>query len=87
MGIPFRKFICASNENNILSEFFNTGYYNLYGRKLHVTSTPAMDILKSSNLERLLYHVMHRNHEAVSVCYSALETEGRFAVPKGVCAD
>ena len=52
MGIPFRKFICASNENNVLTEFIQTGCYDLRHRHLHVTMAPAIDILKSSNLER-----------------------------------
>ncbi len=56
MGIPIKKFICASNINNVLTDFFNTGEYNSR-REFHVTSSPSMDILISSNLERLLYHL------------------------------
>ena len=54
MGLPVDKFICASNKNDVLTEFFNTGIYNR-NRKFFTTMSPSMDILISSNLERLLY--------------------------------
>ncbi len=54
MGLPFRRFICASNENNILTDFINTGVYDKH-REFKLTISPSMDILVSSNLERLLY--------------------------------
>ena len=54
MGLPIAKFICASNDNNVLTEFLNTGTYNR-NRTFHTTISPSMDILISSNLERLLY--------------------------------
>lgn len=53
IGLPINKFICASNENNILSDFINTGIYDL-NRKFKITNSPSMDILISSNLERFL---------------------------------
>ncbi|MBU5485411.1 threonine synthase [Clostridium sp. MSJ-11] len=56
MGLPINKLICASNENNVLWEFFNKGNYNR-NREFKITSSPSMDILISSNLERLLYHI------------------------------
>ena len=56
MGLPVGKLICASNENNVLADFFETGYYNK-NREFHITKSPSMDILISSNLERLLYFV------------------------------
>lgn len=56
MGLPIDKFIVASNDNHILTDFFNTGEYDS-NRELLLTSSPSMDILVSSNLERLLYHV------------------------------
>ena len=56
MGLPVAKLICASNENNVLTEFFANGFYNK-NREFHVTKSPSMDILISSNLERLLYFV------------------------------
>lgn len=54
MGLPINKLICASNSNNILTDFFNTGKYDR-NREFHLTMSPSMDILISSNLERLLY--------------------------------
>ena len=54
MGLPVNKFICASNKNKVLSDFFNTGIYNI-NRSFFKTNSPSMDILISSNLERLLY--------------------------------
>ena len=56
MGIPVNKFICASNENKVLTDFINTGIYDAR-REFHLTNSPSMDILISSNLERLLYHL------------------------------
>ena len=55
IGIPINKLICASNDNNVLSDFFRTKTYDK-NRKLLLTSSPSMDILVSSNLERFLYH-------------------------------
>ena len=56
MGLPIHKLICASNENKVLTDFINTGLYDRR-RELILTSSPSMDILISSNLERLLYHL------------------------------
>lgn len=56
MGLPIEKLICASNENNVLTDFIRTGVYDAR-RTFYRTSSPSMDILVSSNLERLLYHV------------------------------
>ena len=54
MGLPINKLICATNKNDVLAEFFKTGHYN-YDREFHLTLSPSMDILISSNLERLTY--------------------------------
>ena len=56
MGIPVGKLICASNKNKILTDFFQTGVYDMH-REFYLTNSPSMDILISSNLERLLYHL------------------------------
>ena len=85
MGIPFRRLICASNMNNVLTEFFNTGRYTLAGRKLHQTAAPAIDILKSSNLERLIHHVTYMDHKKVRDYYNTLDTQGYFKLDKEVC--
>lgn len=56
LGVPFRTYICASNKNNVLADFFKTGCYDCR-REFMTTLSPSMDILVSSNLERLLYHL------------------------------
>ncbi len=55
MGVPIEKLLVASNENNILTEWINTGVYDITDKELKLTKSPAMDILKSSNIERVLY--------------------------------
>ncbi len=55
MGIPVEKLLVASNENNILTEWINTGIYDIRDKELKLTKSPAMDILKSSNIERVIY--------------------------------
>jgi threonine synthase len=60
MGIPVNKFICASNRNKVLTDFLTTGTYSTE-REFHITNSPSMDILISSNLERLLYHLSAEN--------------------------
>ena len=58
MGVPIKKLICASNKNNILTDFIKTGEYDR-NRKFYTTLSPSMDILISSNLERLLFHLVN----------------------------
>ena len=55
MGLPIEKLLVASNENNILTEWINTGIYDIREKELKLTKSPAMDILKSSNIERVMY--------------------------------
>lgn len=55
MGVPIKKLLVASNENNILTEWINTGIYDIRDKELILTKSPAMDILKSSNIERVIY--------------------------------
>ena len=57
MGLPVEKLIVSSNENNILTQWLTTGVYDIRDKKLKLTTSPAMDILKSSNIERVIYHL------------------------------
>ena len=79
MGIPVNKFICASNENKVLTDFINTGVYDIR-RDFFVTNSPSMDILISSNLERLLYLLSGRDGEAVKGWMGQLDAEKIYEV-------
>ena len=79
MGLPVNKLICASNANNVLTEFLTTGRYNR-NRPFFTTVSPSMDILISSNLERLLYHLSGNDSETVKKLYSSLSETGEFTV-------
>ncbi len=83
MGLPVNKLICASNANNVLTEFINTGRYNRV-RQFHTTVSPSMDILVSSNLERLLYHLSGENSEVISSLFTALSNDGEYTVSSEV---
>lgn len=83
MGIPIKKYICASNENNVLTDFLATGTYNLH-RDFHLTSSPSMDILISSNLERLLYHLSGGNGKEIAGLMESLKKEGKYTVHPGI---
>lgn len=78
MGLPIRKLICASNANNVLTEFLSTGTYNR-NRPFHTTISPSMDILISSNLERLLYLLSESDAE-VRGYMASLREIGRYTV-------
>ena len=78
MGCPFDKIICASNENKVLTDFFNTGTYSIK-REFKKTNSPSMDILISSNLERLLYLIC-QNDEEVKGYMVSLKEKGEFSV-------
>lgn len=82
MGLPVAKLICASNENNVLTDFLKTGVYDR-NRPFYLTGSPSMDILVSSNLERLLYCVT-RDAEMVSEKMKELSETGRYAVDADV---
>ncbi len=77
IGVPINKFICASNKNNVLTEFFNTGVYDK-NREFYKSNSPAMDILISSNLERLVYLACGRNGEKVSLYMNDLKKSGVY---------
>ena len=77
MGLPINKLICASNENNVLWEFFNRGIYDK-NREFKVTVSPSMDILISSNLERLLYNIS--DEKAVKEMMEQLKEEGKYSL-------
>ncbi len=77
MGLPINKLICASNDNNVLTKFINTGIYDRR-KKLALTSSPSMDILISSNLERLLYHLSGGNDLLIKDLMIKLERDGVY---------
>ncbi|MBO5713043.1 MAG: threonine synthase [Clostridia bacterium] len=77
IGVPVKQFICASNVNNVLTDFFNTGVYNR-NRTFYKSNSPAMDILISSNLERLVYYACNENSERVNELMNLLKTEGEY---------
>ena len=79
MGVPINKLICASNANDVLTEFLKTGYYNRQ-REFYTTVSPSMDILISSNLERLLFLLSGMNDEQVSVWMESLSKDGHYRV-------
>ena len=78
MGLPVGKLVCASNENNVLTDFLTTGTYTAK-REFFKTTSPSMDILVSSNLERLLYHVTGSDTEVAALMKSLAET-GSYTV-------
>ena len=82
MGLPVGKLICATNANNVLTDFIRTGTYDRR-RPLHKTVSPSMDILVSSNLERLLYF-MSADTDLVAKLMSQLNTEGAYTVPEAL---
>ena len=77
MGLPVKRFVCASNANNVLTEFIDTGVYDK-NRPFHTTISPSMDILVSSNLERLLY--MLTGDAETRGYMERLNTAGKYAV-------
>lgn len=83
MGVPVNKLICASNANNVLTDFLKTGIYDR-NRDFHATISPSMDILISSNLERLLYMLSGENDKCINEWFGKLATEGRYEVSEDV---
>ena len=83
MGVPVNRLICASNQNNVLTDFIKTGVYDR-NRPFYNTMSPSMDILISSNLERMLFEFTERDDEAVKGYMDALAAEGRYEVSEKV---
>ena len=81
MGLPVGKLICASNANNVLTDFLNTGVYDK-NRPFLTTISPSMDILVSSNLERLLYLALDGDAQAVRARMEQLKETGSYAMPE-----
>ena len=79
MGLPVAKLICASNENKVLFDFFKTGSYDK-NREFVLTSSPSMDILISSNLERLIYWIAGNDVEKNKELMNALTTDGKYEI-------
>ena len=79
MGLPVKKLICASNCNDVLTEFFSTGVYNK-NRSFHTTISPSMDILISSNLERLLFEISGGDDRLVAGYMRQLAETGKYEV-------
>ncbi|XP_051872717.1 threonine synthase-like 1 [Pristis pectinata] len=81
MGIPIRKFICASNQNNALTDFIRTGKYDLRYRIVTASLSPGLDVLRSSNVERYLHLVAHGDGQLVRELFSQLDESKHFQVP------
>ena len=79
MGIPIGKLICASNQNNVLTEFFETGTYDM-NRPFYTTISPSMDILESSNFERFLYYISGEDSERTAAWMKDLKATGKLTV-------
>ncbi|MCC8047230.1 MAG: threonine synthase [Clostridiales bacterium] len=85
MGLPIGKLICASNENKVLYDFFQTGVYDR-NRDFILTSSPSMDILISSNLERLIYHACGKDADRNSALMRDLTQKGSYQVTEEMAA-
>ena len=81
MGLPIRKLILASNENDVLDEFFSTGRYRVR-KNVQETSSPSMDISKASNFERYVFDLVGRDGARVRDLYRRLDNSGEFDLPR-----
>lgn len=79
MGVPIQKLVCASNENKVLFDFFQTGTYDR-NREFLLTTSPSMDILISSNLERLIYQISGKDAGKDAELMNALKTDGSYVI-------
>ncbi len=81
MGVPFSQIVVATNENDVLDEFFNTGVYRVRdGAHTYQTSSPSMDISKASNFERYIFDVIGRNSLRLCSLWEELSRSGRFSI-------
>ena len=81
MGLPIRRLIAATNENDVLDEFFRTGVYRVRkAAEVHQTSSPSMDISKASNFERYVFDVVGRDASRLASLWHELDATGRFAL-------
>lgn len=83
MGLPVKTLVCASNSNNVLTDFLKTGTYDK-NREFYTTSSPSMDILISSNLERLLYHMSGDDDKLICDLMNRLSADGKYTVSSDV---
>ena len=79
MGLPIDRLICASNENKVLYDFFGSGTYDR-NREFHLTSSPSMDILISSNLERLIYRIAGEDSDKNAAFMKSLSETGKYEI-------
>lgn len=86
MGLPIHKLICASNENKVLFDFFSTGVYDK-NREFLLTTSPSMDILVSSNLERLIYHIADNDSVKTAELMQALSSKGKYEITDSMRAN
>lgn len=83
MGLPVGRYICASNQNNVLTDFFRSGTYDL-NRPFSTTISPSMDILISSNLERFLYEISGRDSAATASLMEQLKRDGSYTINRSM---
>ena len=86
MGIPIGKFVCASNKNKVLFDFFETGKYDR-NREFYVTTSPSMDILISSNLERMIYRIAGNDAKQCAKFMAALTKDGEYMITDAMKAE
>jgi threonine synthase len=81
MGLPIERLVLATNENDVLDEFFRTGRYRVRGgSETHATSSPSMDISKASNFERFIFDIVGRDPEIVRELWWEVDTRGEFHI-------
>ena len=85
MGLPIKYLVCASNSNNVLTDFLHTGKYDR-NRAFYTTTSPSMDILISSNLERLLFHMSGEDDKLVADLMSKLNSDGVYEISEDLTA-